>query len=108
LGRVPHLRRSEQTWKNISVEGIQGIAPIYRDAFLAAGKKRSATTLLGLLLGASLVCTIKGVTDQDLKQITIQSDAILPAQTIQFNADWESQSSRFAIGLAVPIQVTAN
>ncbi len=66
-----------------------GFAPIYRDAFFAAGKKRSTTSLRGLLPGETLVCPIHGVNDQDLQQVTIQSDAILPSQVIQFDADLE-------------------
>ncbi|MCO8122232.1 DUF4832 domain-containing protein [Stieleria sp. TO1_6] len=65
----------------------EGVAPLYRDAFFAAGNKRSATSLKGLLPGQSAVCSISDVTAQDLKQITIQSDAILPTQSIQFSAD---------------------
>ena len=64
-----------------------GVAPIYRDAFFAAGAKRSFTSLRGLLPGEKLECQIKGVTEEDLQQITIQSDAILPTQTIQFDAN---------------------
>ncbi len=64
-----------------------GIAPIYRDAWFAAGKKRSGVSLRGLLPGENLKCTIADVGDADLKQIHIACDAILPTQTIQFQAD---------------------
>ncbi len=64
-----------------------GVAPLYRDAFFAAGKNRSKVSLRGLLPGKSVVCSIAGVTQEDLQQITIHSDAILPTQTIQFEAD---------------------
>lgn len=64
-----------------------GVAPIYRDAYFAAGKLRSRTSLRGLLPGESLTCAITGVQDADLQQIAIQSDAILPTQTIQFESD---------------------
>lgn len=65
----------------------EGVAPIYRDAYFAAGGNRSTASLRGLLPGESLVCSIAGVSVADLQEITIQSDAILPTQTIQFNAD---------------------
>lgn len=64
-----------------------GVAPIYRDAYFAAGGKRSTTSLKGLLPNESLDCVIASVTDQDLKKITIESDAILPTQEIQFEAN---------------------
>ena len=65
----------------------EGVAPIYRDAWFAAGKSRAATSLRGLLPGQTVQCRITGVTDADMNHITIQSDAILPTQTIQFAAD---------------------
>ena len=65
----------------------EGVAPIYRDAYLAAGTKRSKTSLKGLPPGESLECVVTGVSDSDLGEITIQSDAILQTQKIEFNAD---------------------
>ncbi|MEM9368877.1 MAG: DUF4832 domain-containing protein, partial [Planctomycetota bacterium] len=65
----------------------EGVAPIYRDAFFATGKKRSGETLKGLLPGDDRVISISGVTDKDLAQIAIQSDAILPTQRIEYVAD---------------------
>lgn len=67
----------------------EGVAPIYRDAFFAAGDKRSPSSLKGLLPGESLDCVISSVSDQDLKRISIESDAILPTQQIQFLANLE-------------------
>lgn len=64
-----------------------GVAPIYRDAYFVAGQKRSTTSLQGLLPGESLVCAIADVSEVDLAKITIQCDAILPTQSIQFDAD---------------------
>ena len=64
-----------------------GVAPIYRDAYFSAGNKRSKTSLRGLLPGEDRVCSIEGVVDQDLRNISIQSDAILPSQQIEFDAD---------------------
>ncbi|QDT11773.1 beta-galactosidase [Planctomycetes bacterium K23_9] len=64
-----------------------GVAPIYRDAYFAAGKIRSQTSLRGLLPGETLTCTIKNVSQADLSNITIECDSILPTQTIQFQAD---------------------
>ncbi len=65
----------------------EGVAPIYRDAYFSAGKRRCSTSLMGLLPGEKLECSIVGVTDADLAKLTIACDAILPSQTIQFNAD---------------------
>ncbi|MFK7768430.1 MAG: beta-galactosidase [Mariniblastus sp.] len=64
-----------------------GVAPIYRDAFFAAGAKRAKTSLRGLLPGQTLDCTIVGLSKRDIEQISIQSDSILPTQKIEFNAD---------------------
>ena len=65
----------------------EGIAPIYRDAYFLAGDRRSTTSLKGLLPGESLRCLVKNVNDADLQRVTIQSDAILSTQKIQFAAD---------------------
>lgn len=64
-----------------------GVAPIYRDAYFAAGQKRSKTSLKGLLPGDTLVCKVAGVSDADLSSIVVKCDAILPSQTIQFEAN---------------------
>ena len=65
----------------------EGVAPIYRDAYFAAGDKRSATSLRGLLPGQERVCVISSVSAKDTRNISIQCDAILPSQQIQFLAD---------------------
>ena len=65
----------------------EGVAPIYRDAFFAAGDKISNSSLKGLLPGENLECNVPMVSNRDLSQIKIVSDAILPTQSIQFNAD---------------------
>ncbi|MEL6109260.1 MAG: DUF4832 domain-containing protein [Planctomycetota bacterium] len=65
----------------------EGVAPIYRDAWFAAGEYRSSTSLRGLLPGQRRVCEIAGVSDEDASNVTIQSDAVLPTQRIQFDAD---------------------
>ncbi len=64
-----------------------GVAPIYRDAFFAAGGIRSKTSLRGLLPGETKDCLIIGVSEAQAHLVEIQSDAILPAQIIQFSAD---------------------
>lgn len=69
----------------------EGIAPIYRDAYFAAGKKRSTKTLKGLLPGESCVCSVSGVSENDLRQITIVCDSVLPTQSIQFDANLQVQ-----------------
>lgn len=65
----------------------EGVAPLYRDAYFAAGSKRSTRSLRGLLPGESMTCTIAEVGKEDLQQITIQCNAILSNQKIQFLAD---------------------
>ncbi|MEM1228006.1 MAG: DUF4832 domain-containing protein [Planctomycetota bacterium] len=65
----------------------EGVAPIYRDAFFAAGRRKSTTSLKGLLPGEDIIVSITGVDDQDLDQISIQSSAILPGQRIEYVAD---------------------
>jgi len=63
-----------------------GIAPIYRDAFLAVDGVRSDTSLKGLLPGDTLLVYVNKVTNGH--DVTIESDYILPTQTIQFDADF--------------------
>ena len=62
-----------------------GIAPIYRDAYLAVGGLRSATSLKGLLPGQEIEVVVEMPTDGS--DVTIESDYILPTQKIQFDAD---------------------
>ena len=62
-----------------------GIAPIYRDAFLTVGGVRSKASLKGLCPGQEKLFKVDKPTDGS--DITIESDYILPTQTIQFDAD---------------------
>lgn len=62
-----------------------GIAPIYRDAYLAVGGVRSDTSLKGLLPGDTLLVYVDKVTKGG--DVTIESDYILPTQKIQFDAE---------------------
>ncbi len=62
-----------------------GIAPIYRDAYLAVGGVRSETSLKGLLPGDTLLVFIDKVTSGS--DLTIESDYILPGQSIQFDVE---------------------
>ena len=62
-----------------------GIAPIYRDAYLAVGGVRSETSLKGLLPGDTLLVYINKVTSGN--DLTIESDYILPGQSIQFDVE---------------------
>ena len=62
-----------------------GIAPIYRDAYLAAGGVRSRISLKGLLPGETRRVSVDKPTDGS--DVTIESDYILPTQKIQFDAD---------------------
>ena len=63
-----------------------GIAPIYRDAYLAVAGVRSETSLRGLLPGDTLLVFIDKPTA--VTDLTIESDYILPGQKIQFDADF--------------------
>ena len=62
-----------------------GIAPIYRDAYLAVDGVRSTTSLKGLLPGDTLLVYVDKVTTG--RDVTIASDYVLSGQTIQFDAD---------------------
>ena len=62
-----------------------GIAPIYRDAWLAVDGVRSKTSLKGLLPGDTCLVYIDKVTNG--RDVTIESDYILPNQRIQFDTD---------------------
>ena len=64
-----------------------GVAPIYRDAYFTAGTKLSPTSLRGLLPGSERECTISDIDEEDIKQLQIHCDAILPTQSIEFEAD---------------------
>ncbi len=59
----------------------EGVAPIYRDAWFAAGDKRSSRSLKGLLPGQFVNCTIEGLNATDLEKISI-----LATQKIEFEA----------------------
>lgn len=67
-----------------------GVAPIYRDAWFAVGEGqatvRSADSLRGLLPGQTKQFVVEGVDAKASKLIKIESDAILPGQQIQFEA----------------------
>jgi len=60
-----------------------GIAPIYHDAFVAVGGRRSATSLKGLCPGETRVCEVAAVGPA----VTIESDRLVPGQTIEFEAE---------------------
>ena len=62
-----------------------GIAPIYRDAYLAVGGVRSETSLRGLLPGDTRLVYVDQVSNG--RDVTIESDYILPGQTIQFDTE---------------------
>lgn len=69
-----------------------GVAPLYRDAFFEVVGQRSESSLKGLLPGEDRTFVIDNVTRQDATRITIQSDAILPTQKIEFEADVDIRS----------------
>lgn len=71
----------------------RGVAPIYRDAWFAIGNIRSTQSLRGLLPGKQLNVVIPAAVEADASgnptvatMPRIVSDAILPTQTIQYDA----------------------
>ena len=62
----------------------QGVAPLYRDAWFAIDDIRSATSLRGLLPGQELWVEIPAVPAVDGQDIHIESNCILPSQSIEF------------------------
>lgn len=62
----------------------EGIAPIYHDAFVAVDSVRASETLRGLLPGETKTFMIPAGSDSPT--LTIQSDRLVPGQTIEFNA----------------------
>ena len=80
---VTALKSSDK--RTVATVTNTGIAPIYRDAYLAVGGTRSETSLKGLLPGQEIDVTVEKATDGS--DVTIQSDYILPTQKIQFDAD---------------------
>ena len=71
-------RQARATVKN------EGVAPIYRDAWVAVGGLRSGTSLKGLLPGDSLTVTVNASAN-DL-ELTIESDHLV-GRPIQYLAD---------------------
>ncbi len=62
-----------------------GIAPIYRDAYLAVGGVRSCESLKGLLPGQQQLFTIEAKATEN--NVTIESDYILSTQQIEFETE---------------------
>ena len=62
----------------------EGIAPIYHDAFVTVNSVRAPATLRGLLPGETKTFIIPAGSDSPT--LTIQSDRLVPGQTIEFNA----------------------
>jgi hypothetical protein len=63
----------------------RGVAPIYRDAFLAVNGVRSDRSLKGLLPGQSRTDEI--LSTGDAPKLTIACDHLVPGQAIEFDAD---------------------
>ena len=63
----------------------EGVAPIYRDAWIAVGGVRAAESLRGLLPGDRRVFAVAAAAEPG--NVAIVSDAILPSQRIEFDAD---------------------
>ena len=64
-----------------------GIAPIYKDAYVAVGGVRSQESLKHLLPGSSLLIKIK--TNNPSSEPTIESDFLVEGQRIEYEADLE-------------------
>ena len=62
-----------------------GIAPIYRDAYVAVNGTRAATSLKLLAPGTTATFDIPAGGDSPV--LTIQSDHLVPGQSIDFAAD---------------------
>ncbi len=62
----------------------EGVAPIYHDAFVAVNGVRAGESLRGLLPAETKTFTIPAGSDSPV--LTIQSDRLVPGQTIEFNA----------------------
>ena len=76
--------RTDGTRTEIEVANV-GIAPIYRDAWVAVGGVRAAESLRGLLPGERRVFAVVAAAEPG--NVAIVSDAILPSQRIEFDAD---------------------
>ena len=62
----------------------QGVAPLYRDAWFTIGDIRSAISLRDILPGQELWVEIPAVPAADGQDIHVESDCILPSQSIEF------------------------
>ncbi len=60
-----------------------GVAPIYRDAFVTVGGVRASESLKGLLPGETKTFTVNAAATAT--NVTIESDYILPTQTIEYD-----------------------
>jgi len=63
-----------------------GIAPIYRDAYVTVDGVRAEESLCGLLPGEERTCTVRKAV-ATAENVRITSDAILPSQQIEFEAE---------------------
>ena len=72
----------------------EGVAPIYRDAWFVVGSVRSSTSLSGLLPGQEVELEIAAVPKADGSDVQIQSDFILPCQTIEFEAGLKTDPAK--------------
>lgn len=73
---------TDGTATRVTVRNV-GVAPIYRDAWAAVSGVRAEQSLKGLLPGDSSTFEIAAPL-QDASSLTIESDAILPTQQIEF------------------------
>ena len=62
-----------------------GIAPIYRDAYVAVNGVRALKSLIGLTPGESVCFEVQS--GGSAPRVTIVSDHLLPGQVIEFDAE---------------------
>ncbi|MBO7130795.1 MAG: hypothetical protein J6V65_01460, partial [Fibrobacterales bacterium] len=74
--------RTDGSQTQVTVKN-EGVAPLYRDAYVAVGGTRASETLKGLLPGSSLTVTIP--VSGDGKTPTIESDHLV-GRAIEYNA----------------------
>ena len=63
-----------------------GVAPIYRDAFLAVDGVRSGHSLRTLMPGTETTILIDNPSVTTASKLTIECDALLPGKTLPFDA----------------------
>lgn len=73
-----------------------GVAPMYYDAFVTVNAVRSEESLRFLAPGASITCHV--ASGGQSPALTIESDRLVPGQTIQYDADLAGSAVRARAG----------